>query len=179
MLSDYCFNTQPPEGGWPFLPTSRKRVSCFNTQPPEGGWVGVILAAQIPKQVSTHSRPKAAGCKARTAEATSISFNTQPPEGGWDFYLRLCSYEPVSTHSRPKAAGFAPPVVHSILRRFNTQPPEGGWQQPRQIPPRQAQFQHTAARRRLELAALQEEVANMFQHTAARRRLGQLWSSGI
>ena len=32
------FNTQPPEGGWPFLPTYHKRASCFNTQPPEGGW---------------------------------------------------------------------------------------------------------------------------------------------
>ena len=38
-LTIISFNTQPPEGGWPFLPTYHKRVSCFNTQPPEGGWV--------------------------------------------------------------------------------------------------------------------------------------------
>ena len=55
-----CFNTQPPEGGWPnsgrwlrnslmFQHTAARRrlvnraswpvnVTCFNTQPPEGGW---------------------------------------------------------------------------------------------------------------------------------------------
>ena len=32
----------------------------FNTQPPEGGWDG-IPDLKIPHEVSTHSRPKAAG----------------------------------------------------------------------------------------------------------------------
>ena len=32
------FNTQPPEGGWPFLNNGKIAISCFNTQPPEGGW---------------------------------------------------------------------------------------------------------------------------------------------
>ena len=80
------FNTQPPEGGWsqhshdvfPFL--------CFNTQPPEGGWLRPSSSCCIPqrfqhtaarrrlekglfayraiKDVSTHSRPKAAGLQA-------------------------------------------------------------------------------------------------------------------
>ena len=57
----YCFNTQPPEGGWPkpnsclafvqrfqhtaarrrlvwFLALAMLGAACFNTQPPEGGW---------------------------------------------------------------------------------------------------------------------------------------------
>ena len=33
-----CFNTQPPEGGWPLRPITGLWQFCFNTQPPEGGW---------------------------------------------------------------------------------------------------------------------------------------------
>ena len=35
-------------------------LARFNTQPPEGGWT-VFAAPQIDEEVSTHSRPKAAG----------------------------------------------------------------------------------------------------------------------
>ena len=54
------FNTQPPEGGW------RRCIRCppsrvsFNTQPPEGGW-GLSRLSARGLNVSTHSRPKAAG----------------------------------------------------------------------------------------------------------------------
>ena len=34
-------------------------------------------------QVSTHSRPKAAGCNLGKHLFTLGSFNTQPPEGDW------------------------------------------------------------------------------------------------
>ena len=34
----YCFNTQPPEGGWLFTFLIHADITCFNTQPPEGGW---------------------------------------------------------------------------------------------------------------------------------------------
>ena len=33
--------------------------------------------------VSTHSRPKAAGCAQLTNYGTPCRFNSQPPEGGW------------------------------------------------------------------------------------------------
>ena len=33
--------------------------------------------------VSTHSRPKAAGCDAIGNGRHGCGFNTQPPEGGW------------------------------------------------------------------------------------------------
>ena len=56
----------------------------------------------------------------------------------------------VSTHSRPKAAG--PPFA------AGTKPT--------------AEFQHTAARRRLVISSLNGSRAMPFQHTAARRRLG-------
>ena len=78
-----CFNTQPPEGGWAVEGGSGARFKGFNTQPPEGGWskMANILPAFLmfqhtaarrrlveqmmgklkSKEVSTHSRPKAAG----------------------------------------------------------------------------------------------------------------------
>ena len=89
----------------------------------------VVLTAQNNWQwmVSTHSRPKAAGCafspcrirscrfqhtaaRRRLAPDLSFSFtrwsfNTQPPEGGWRGQRRF----------------------ERRLYGFNTQPPEGGW----------------------------------------------------
>ena len=37
----------------------------------------------LPRNVSTHSRPKAAGANWLEAAAKPVCFNTQPPEGGW------------------------------------------------------------------------------------------------
>ena len=60
----------------------------------------------------------------------------------------------VSTHSRPKAAGF------NFGMNF-----------------RRLMFQHTAARRRLDLFGNVLNKPNRFQHTAARRRLTLIFSS--
>ena len=124
-----CFNTQPPEGGWHALDAQGGVNHGFNTQPPEGGWQRLSSDSYHHRQVSTHSRPKAAGWLALGRRAGMGSFNTQPPEGGWTPFLtdrlgfitfqhtaarrRLAlntmiekgkaGY--VSTHSRPKAAG--------------------------------------------------------------------------
>ena len=79
----WCFNSQPPEGGWvamvplvlspgPFqLTAARRRLA------PNSGGNGLGI------RVSTHSRPKAAGHVIRL----------------------IYKNPPVSTHSRPKAAG--------------------------------------------------------------------------
>ena len=163
------FNTQPPEGGWIGLRREVDFRDGFNTQPPEGGWSDVEILESI-FSVSTHSRPKAAGCKCARAKSITksfqhtaarrrlpitttccgwlSSFNTQPPEGGWD--IEYCRVEGtmVSTHSRPKAAG--PPTVRAACMSL---------------------FQHTAARRRLGLSDWVYGVFRKFQHTAARRRL--------
>ena len=56
-------------------------------------------------QVSTHSRPKAAGYAGS----------------------RVVSQGVVSTHSRPKAAGSISLQPPYRKHGFNTQPPEGGW----------------------------------------------------
>ena len=104
-LSLNGFNTQPPEGGWLQLADFSFLLQSFNTQPPEGGWTNGSLtrsvrlwfqhtaarrrlanndvASDIIIEVSTHSRPKAAGFDGNT-----IGFSNE-----------------VSTHSRPKAAG--------------------------------------------------------------------------
>ena len=102
-------------------------------------------------EVSTHSRPKAAGPTSPKPSPSKSSFNTQPPEGGWastDEYSRTM---PVSTHSRPKAAGSIPLKSRARPLCFNTQPPEGGWCQINAPVWRANPFQHTAARRRLEI----------------------------
>ena len=107
-------------------------LRCFNSQPPEGGWPSSQPSAHS-FRVSTHSRPKAAGCrygrhaairgrfqltaarrrldKRPRAPARRRGFNSQPPEGGW----------PVRTTRRNPWEG------------FNSQPPEGGWQRARAI----------------------------------------------
>ena len=76
-------------------------------------------------QVSTHSRPKAAGRRS-DGLCPCVSFNTQPPEGGCFAVLAFYITPVVSTHSRPKAAE---PVIRCVA---DTE-----------------MFQHTAARRRL------------------------------
>ena len=88
FLGTFCFmttgfNSQPPEGGWLHLSAVRGGRGSFNSQPPEGGW-GLKLHSGCPYSlfqltaarrrlglgfglfgergnVSTHSRPKAAG----------------------------------------------------------------------------------------------------------------------
>ena len=57
----------------------------------------------------------------------------------------------VSTHSRPKAAGRRRIRQQFAGCRFNTQPPEGGWDYAFWCANARPQFQHTAARRRLEV----------------------------
>ena len=54
------FNSQPPEGGWCIALVAFFTLKRFNSQPPEGGWIKQI-ADTVCRDVSTHSRPKAAG----------------------------------------------------------------------------------------------------------------------
>ena len=137
---------------------ARRRLGAFETLTTAGS------------EVSTHSRPKAAGFVQFDKFDVGGSFNTQPPEGGWLRYMSRETREkivsthsrpkaagpnllifkhllPVSTHSRPKAAGTRQPMLRA-QKSFNTQPPEGGWNASTNAS-RAKKFQHTAARRRL------------------------------
>ena len=170
---DSCrsFNTQPPEGGWAAAARHPIQAASFNTQPPEGGWLDWLRdwlarmlfqhtaarrrlgaepknaeraknvsthsrpkaagtyypSRQTEQAVSTHSRPKAAGGRAYPRTGGGFGFNTQPPEGGWQNSLS----------------------GSSLFQGFNTQPPEGGWSAAYSAAVCWLSFQHTAARRRL------------------------------
>ena len=123
------FNTQPPEGGCKQKMIAPPKIICFNTQPPEGGCVLTVLPSlsilmfqhtaarrrlHFPqnkrfhhRNVSTHSRPKAAASYRNRTRRPPKSFNTQPPEGGCIMPLCCNLKSCVSTHSRPKAAARA------------------------------------------------------------------------
>ena len=146
-------------------------------------------------EVSTHSRPKAAGTTvSRANESLTVSTHSRPKAAGI-FFNGKVYFANVSTHSRPKAAGVCLLVQADTPCCFNTQPPEGGWDtisfhswyywgfntQPPEggwVKVRHNQFclfvfQHTAARRRLGVHTDLLCVIHWFQHTAARRRLAE------
>ena len=146
-MSDFSFNTQPPEGGCQsknsftlavFVSTHSRpkaaayaiicclhKLTSFNTQPPEGGCtVGSHITHEA--GVSTHSRPKAAGYQiGLQCFSTLVSTHSRPKAADTEPLASVAEML-VSTHSRPKAAG----------GRMMT----AGWPK---------WFQHTAARRRL------------------------------
>ena len=103
---------------------ARQNVST-HSRPKAAGFV--ISFSGVPWLVSTHSRPKAAGSHNGYDRPADICFNTQPPEGGWRM----------------------PSTAFSQFQCFNTQPPEGGWCPLKTVLTFKKRFQHTAARRRL------------------------------
>ena len=99
------FNTQPPEGGWEFgLPVPELIEVSTHSRPKAAGLPNHLQP--LFTMVSTHSRPKAAGVDSRHIPGQAVCFNTQPPEGGWAAKASPKAGRGVSTHSRPKAAGF-------------------------------------------------------------------------
>ena len=100
----------------------------FNTQPPEGGWLRYQGALHKEDEVSTHSRPKAAGRPSIIHPPKRRSFNTQPPEGGWSgYHARFCPVLRFNTQP-PEGGWFSRKAKIAEIYGFNTQPPEGGWQ---------------------------------------------------
>ena len=124
----FCFNTQPPEGGWVNIETSLCWFRCcFNTQPPEGGWlIGIV-----------------------SKNDKDNGFNTQPPEGGWlrrrAAFITAILFQHTAARRRLEAAS---EQKHTLLkfqhtaarRRLELENTESN---------RIFLFQHTAARRRL------------------------------
>ena len=77
-----CFNSQPPEGGWPASAISGYVQRCFNSQPPEGGWFNI--SEGIDCIFCFNSQPPEGGWEfRRLCHTISSGFNSQPPEGGW------------------------------------------------------------------------------------------------
>ena len=101
-------------------------------------------------EVSTHSRPKAAGIVQTINKRQIKKFQHTAARRRLAYICLQCTpTEAVSTHSRPKAAGRHPCHVLTVFQCFNTQPPEGGWLINLLQQLKEQQFQHTAARRRL------------------------------
>ncbi len=100
------------------------------------------------KNVSTHSRPKAAGQADRHHGVTAIVSTHSRPKAVGSSCAKMSIKELVSTRSRPKAAGLMPPPKTTTI-----------W------------FQLTAARRRLDMMGEIGLDKKPFQLTAARRRL--------
>ena len=146
-------------------------LSCFNTQPPEGGWptfCELLTAIRWFQHTAARRRLAIAfdfPCMNPVFQHTAARRRLESPQNlMYDGYV-------VSTHSRPKAAGVAMAARQSAILGFNTQPPEGGWSLYCWSLPATIRFQHTAARRRLVRGRDGRETALAFQHTAARRRL--------
>ena len=124
-------------------------------------------------EVSTHSRPKAAGSAMASATILPRLFQHTAARrrlaGG---NLTICMVGWVSTHSRPKAAGGSKKWITRLKSCFNTQPPEGGW-------PRKnhtwRQFKKGFNTQPPEGGWAdidnKDRLRFLFQHTAARRRL--------
>ena len=148
-VQQICFNTQPPEGGWPLdcIPALNNHVSTHSRPKAAGAYYGHGYRLH---RVSTHSRPKAAGASWRRSGFGFGCFNTQPPEGGWIPPTPVSMVEPVSTHSRPKAAGGDRlPNVQLLNVSTHSRPKAAGYRRDSGEAQLSATFQHTAARRRL------------------------------
>ena len=127
-LTLVCFNTQPPEGGWVYYRAVFNSLFVSTHSRPKAAGKNKAQIYRLIK-VSTHSRPKAAGRTIAVKCVCQRRFNTQPPEGGWLVYA----------------------TTKNLYTCFNTQPPEGGWPSILQWAGEACPFQHTAARRRLEV----------------------------
>ena len=94
----------------------------------------------LPSCVSTHSRPKAAGSQNLLITAIGkVSTHSRPKAAGDETLLARVKDFLVSTHSRPKAAG------------------KLGYKETGLV-----EFQHTAARRRLDPTAKSGQITNCF-----------------
>ena len=124
----YCFNTQPPEGGWPKPNSCLAFVQRFQHTAARRRLVPNRPFPAKRRAVSTHSRPKAAGLyldldnmsifefqhtAARRRLGFGIGVIQQPARFQHTAARRrlaessvsIAPIHAVSTHSRPKAAG--------------------------------------------------------------------------
>ena len=121
-------------------------------------------------EVSTHSRPKAAGSMNLVSLMIGLFQHTAARRRlASTFSVLITFIEFQHTAARRRLVPKTP--APSDTKCFNTQPPEGGWQSFRTNWSVKTKFQHTAARRRLGIKDKYRKEIKMFQHTAARRRL--------
>ena len=97
-----------------------------HSRPKAAGWACAFN--WLINTVSTHSRPKAAGSHERAGTVRRTMFQHTAARRRLAHLFDLPSLSAVvSTHSRPKAAGTWKCRYRHRCDSFNTQPPEGGW----------------------------------------------------
>ena len=120
--------------------------------------------------VSTHSRPKAAGYRFQFNLPNFKFQHTAARRRLVGYKLLTGLGQKVSTHSRPKAAGInIQTTFKGSSVSTHSRPKAAGYLYSRYTIT--VEFQHTAARRRLEIDLPYTFCEHKFQHTAARRRL--------
>ena len=190
------FNTQPPEGGWGFRYGDLYSLIEFQHTAARRRLGSRWQTRSGSRQVSTHSRPKAAGActlspkcgcvvfqhtAARRRLAVSdvgiaasafVSTHSRPKAAGSPLPLWRLSATIVSTHSRPKAAGCANALARqNRVVSTHSRPKAAGC-------PRQTRrlFHHGFNTQPPEGGWVSRQSSGFwycrFQHTAARRRLG-------
>ena len=166
------FNTQPPEGGWVIIDIHGYNIALFQHTAARRRLAGVGKnTAQILLFQHTAARRRLVTVLRNKKSSNNVSTHSRPKAAGKLLDARHASPF-VSTHSRPKAAGCMKLSVMARRCRFqHTAARRRLGTYSHGTHPHQ-EFQHTAARRRL--AEKQEAYwrAFEFQHTAARRRLG-------
>ncbi|EFE50022.1 hypothetical protein NEIELOOT_01276 [Neisseria elongata subsp. glycolytica ATCC 29315] len=96
------FNTQPPEGGWKNGGHPKPANRGFNTQPPEGGCK--TLNADVYEQVFQYTAARRRLAKSHLIEqAKQVSIHSRPKAAVEQQECRSVGRK-VSIHSRPKAA---------------------------------------------------------------------------
>ena len=149
------FNTQPPEGGWLFFGAEYATGTMFQHTAARrrlGRLRHYICRGRLQFQHTAARRRLALPLTARFTKTRFQHTAARRRLGG--FFVNWYYKIKVSTHSRPKAAGKAQIEDKENIISFNTQPPEGGWPAAIWRIPANKMFQHTAARRRLDLVLL-------------------------
>ena len=143
-------------------------VSTHSRPKAAGCWMMLCLSWPI---VSTHSRPKAAGyVLASSSLFRAFQLTAARRRLGFVFRHRI-HVKRVSTHSRPKAAGLSHlPAIPAKSVSTHSRPKAAGNRGGAENS-RAESFQLTAARRRLAIHKFRGVANQQFQLTAARRRL--------
>ena len=103
-----CFNTQPPEGGCIFYISVRKKTFCFNTQPPEGGCMSDLTPDfGLSWFQHTAARRRLLHHRHQSIHYKNVSTHSRPKAAARIMVFRIM-LQFVSTHSRPKAAAIYP-----------------------------------------------------------------------
>ena len=110
-------HSRPKAAGRRNRPALFRRQS-FNTQPPEGGWIHCYaVCRQFLRFQHTAARRRLAMLENAYKICVNVSTHSRPKAAGMDFRGHLHAPS-VSTHSRPKAAGFTANPTLSSSRKF-------------------------------------------------------------